>query len=442
MSDTNHTTSQPDQKRQRKVWPWAITAMVALLAALMLPARIPQKNKADLLEQIEAAGGYYTLDKSGRPETGPSLPGRGAKADDMEFAERFDRVEDLSLPLVDSELFCDSVVAFKSLELLKFDLANSADFNPETAARMTRLEWLEVTADREVKTPDYDFLAGCQSVERLVLTGGFHDDGFWKYLPDMKSLTSLEVTYGAQVRGDDIPDLSRSKLESITLSFDAGKRKFHNFELLLTAPRLRVLIVKKMVVDDSASGRFDSAPALEVLYLESANVTDRILPAVSRCQSLRVLNLSFNRITGESLDLLAPLPLEALYLRADPLTQDACRNLSEFATLQKLSLGSPGLQPAWLAAWVDSPLASNLSELSLSRTAAEDADVIVEVLMSFPKLAFLDINRNHISDDALLKLADHPSLKRLNVKGIMSAELVELFRERVNEQGKTFPEIH
>jgi hypothetical protein len=441
MSDTHHVTSGSDRKPPRKVWPWVIVSMVALLAAQLLPVSIPQKHDADLFERIDAAGGHYSIDTTGRPDAGPSPPKPGPMADGQEPEELFARVKDLTLPPVDSKLFRDAVAAFKSLETLEFDLANAAGFDRETAARMTRLEWLEVNADAEVHKTDYEFLAGCQSVERLILTGGFHDDGFWQYLPEMKSLTSLEVTYGPRVRGDGIPDLSESNLVSITMSHNAGQREFHNFASLLTAPHLRVLIVRETAVDAAASDRLTRPPALEQLDLTATNVTDSILPTLSQCTSMRVLDLSINQITGESLDLLASLPLEALYLDVNPLGEEAFRDLSEFATLKKLHLGNTRLKPTWLVHWEDSPLASHLTTLSLSGSPRGDGDVIVDVLMSFPKLAHLEINRNNISDDAILKLADHPSLRRLKFNGEVPGKLLKRFRTRVRKQGKIHPQI-
>jgi len=456
MTDTPHTSPEVRQKPARRLWPWAITSAVALLAALFLTVWVPQEQGEDLLARIKAAGGDYSINESARPEAGSFL-------DDIEYVELFDRVDRLFLPdsRVDSELFRDSVAAFTSLEELYFDLSNSPDFDREAASRLTELKVVFVTASPEPDTIDYEFLAGCANVEHLDLEGEFHNDGFWQYLPEMRSLTRLDIAEAENVCGEGIPDLSRSNLEVLEIygtphsgppmlrDLTSTPRRhiepceFHDFPSLLTAPRLRELTIKWIAVDNTAPGLIGSAPALEVLHLESAKATDRILPTLSQCTSLRVLYLDNNQLTGESLDLLASLPLAILVLDRNPLGEAAFRHLSQFDTLKDLHLSLVDVQPQWLACWKDSPLSRSLEVLTLKY---DGGDEVIDLLMSFPKLEELTIypGDQYPADQAeaaILKLADHPTLKSLTVPTRASPELIKQFRKKVKEQGRTYPEI-
>lgn len=448
MSDNNQSSSKTYQTPRRKLWPWAITSVVAVLAALFLTVWVPQEQGEELLQRIEAAGGSYTLDTSERPEAGSLL-------EDFEYVELFDRVDHLSLPKVDSELFRDAVAAFASLETLEFDLANSPDFDREAAARMTELDNLVVIADEQLEKTDYAFLAGCQSVESLYLSGDFHDDGFWEFLPEMNSLTEFDLRAGSNMRGQGIPDLSTSKILSIGIQGDGGTSGFHGFNKLLTAPAMKEITMLGMSLVESDPVKYASPPALESLCLCGGACPDGILTVVSEAKSLYELKLISCQLSGDSLDQLKSLPLERLILDENLLSADSCRDLSELKTLKVLSVKNTGIKSDWIKCWVSSPFSYSLTELYFAgrgeyvtptfgirdTTTNNLDDSAIDVLMEFSNLKELTIYQRDYSNDAILKLAGHPTLKRLNIEGKVSNWLIEQFGEKVKQQGKVYPEI-
>jgi hypothetical protein len=218
---------------------------------------------------------------------------------------------------------------------------------------------------------------------------------------------------------------------------------------------MKDLNMQNMSLIESDRVKYATPPALEKLYLASTIAEDGILTAVSEAKSLQELTLINCHLSGDALDLLASLPLVNLTLDYNPLSADACRGLSGFKALKNLSMKDTGIKSEWIECWAGSPLSSSLEALNLSgsglyRSAGFNPlipvgndldDRAIDVLLTFPKLKRLRIYQRSYSNEAILKLVDHPTLQRLNVDGKESSVLFEQFRKKMQEQGEIYPEI-
>jgi hypothetical protein len=297
-----------------------------------------------------------------------------------------------------------------------------------------------VTAYEDVGKADYGFLAGCESVKHLVLSGAFHDDGFWQFLPEMKSLERVVIEAGSKLHGEGIPNLSQSNFSNMGIKGVTTDCELRNVAELFTAGKLKELIVHHVRFNLTGNVPQIGPTSLTSLRLQLTIGTDQLIPILAQVKTLETVVFWNCRLTGETLDQLAAVPIQQIEFDMVPLTAAGLENLSKFSSLKNLVVRR-SVEPnsEWVNSWADSPLSSSLETLVLSPHGA--GDELIDDLNTFSDLKSLTITKGDISGPGILKLADHPTLEQLNIGGGFPRELIFDFRKKVNDRGAKIPQI-
>jgi Leucine-rich repeat (LRR) protein len=166
--------------------------------------------------------------------------------------------------------------------------------------------------------------------------------------------------------------------------------------------------------------------SLDLSYNELSAVTLRALAELRLGESLRVLSLSGNMLSGEALSaLLEELPALEQLSCADALLdpERACGLWSNarLMGLRRLDVSGGMIQTAELEALLDAAHEPSLTELKLARMALTDGDAsALARAPALSKLEVLDISQNRISArglELLLESAHLSSLTRLIAAG-------------------------
>lgn len=162
----------------------------------------------------------------------------------------------------------------------------------------------------------------------------------------------------------------------------------HNGDAALPAFRFLLL----------SSRELKSLPFPEVpfgLWLETAQVTDTDLEALSGFRQLQALNIQFTKVTGLGLKSLDGLP-RFHYLRMSASTSDVVKHLVALKQLRSLSIGGSGMTELRLEQLVQ------LKELrSLDLGYGKVTSKIIKQLTGMTQLQSLSLRGSEVKDDVL-----------------------------------------
>lgn len=163
-------------------------------------------------------------------------------------------------------------------------------------------------------------------------------------------------------------------------------------------------------------GRVSGEPIDRVSF-EKAGLADADLPVVARylqlLPALDTVDLSYNRLTGQTLDGLGQLDrLSTLYLNGNPLDDASLAVIGRLTGIRNLDISDTPASDAGIQKLAAN---QNLVELSLQQTGITDASAAV--LGTISNLAVLRLYWTNVSDASLGELRGLAHLRHLQVCG-------------------------
>jgi Leucine-rich repeat (LRR) protein len=213
----------------------------------------------------------------------------------------------------------------KSLKRLSVNDTAVGDDGLVHVARLKQLEELSLFGLR-ITDKGLQHLQGLTELTDLDLTNSLVTDQGLAHLAAMKNLSSLRL-HGASITDDGV-------------------------ERLIQFSHLATLHLSQTQVTDAGLERLAALKELQTLYIHP-HVTDAGLVYLAKCESLRVLGISDNRITDAGLVHVGKLTgLTNLFLDNTPITDAGLAHLSDlkellFLGLQGTKVTKAGVSQAW-----------------------------------------------------------------------------------------------
>lgn len=257
-------------------------------------------------------------------------------ADDLEYLATLQSLQEIEFGFagVSSEyVTIDADLAplakLKQLQSIQLCKQQMQDDDLKFVAALPRLEYLEFNADTN---PEGD-------------RGPVVTDRAAEYLGKAPALKHLII--------DGFPNLSDKFVDQVTAGvpglehFDVTSPALTDESLRLLAARcekLRWLDIGSPQFTDDGVRHLAAAKNLEMLWLESEQLTKGCVAAVAELKKLRQLELTVPTIDDQGVRTLAALPqLEILALRRPPLTDEQFARFRQHATLQSAFLNGSQL---------------------------------------------------------------------------------------------------
>ncbi|XP_050284091.1 receptor like protein 21-like isoform X7 [Quercus robur] len=164
--------------------------------------------------------------------------------------------------------------------------------------------------------------------------------------------------------------------------------------------------------------RFSALRKLEMLYLANNNFNNNILSSLSGISSLKILDLSDNKLNGSfhipGFERFSALhKLEMLYLANNHFNNNILSSLSGISSLKILDLGGNKLNGSFHI-----PAFSNLEELYLDDNEIDDfVTTTTKGSNNLPKLQVLELGWNKVNARIFKSLTTFTSLKILRMSG-------------------------
>lgn len=231
-----------------------------------------------------------------------------------------------------------------------YDYQHDKDFNDIPNAKKPGPAWL-----RNLIGDDYFMSVTVVSFGRLKFNSGFAQEldtlrGDLKRLPDLRVVNCMwcddEVL--KVVDGLDQLEFLTFRSRSAQLSHSLGNESLIHLRNLTN---LRHLYIQSRTLTGLSLSYISKLPHLEVLVLNSMQISDDDLVHLKNLNTLKRLHLDSCRIVGPGLAHLSKLPrLEELGLRSTEVTDSGLRHVSKLSNLRVLALRCGQLTDAGLAA--------------------------------------------------------------------------------------------
>jgi hypothetical protein len=210
-----------------------------------------------------------------------------------------------------------------------------------------------------------------------------------------------------------------SKQANLKSLHDAGEvlgvddsEAFRDVIIKARGPVRRLVVFEKQVTDDNAPD-LAGISGLEELGLSHLRLSDDALRHVAKISSLRSLTIHETPVGDKAIEHLKSLTdLTALSLTRTKITGRGIKSLAELRKLTSLRTDAmvTDHEIPVIAKFVE------LKELRLEDTRICD-DSLNLLRLRLPALEVLDLNSDAITDQAVLKLAEHPKLREVTIVG-------------------------
>jgi Leucine-rich repeat (LRR) protein len=360
------------------------------MAAGIWTAQAAEPPHADIVERVEAQGGFVVRD-SGGAIVEVSLARTWAADLDVERVAQITglRKLDLSFTYV-TDRGIEHLRGLRNLEELRLD---TAEFITDSAA---------------------SYLRGNQGLRRLVLRGTDITDVGMPYLAELTGLRSLDLSFTmlGDVGLESLPALT--ELQELRLGGD--RITGINLSFLKLLPNLEKL-------------SFHGIQRRNASACWSPLITDLDLDAISLLSGLEELDLGIGISLGMGGEPAAPGGGNCRVAGGIQVSDLGIAKLAKLKNLKQLDVSGAQLTPAGIAALRQLPL----ERLNVWNCPALD-DSAAKMLAAIPTLANLDLSYTSIGDEGLRSLAKLPRLEALYLTETkVTSEAVEAFRRQKPE---------
>jgi len=368
-----------------------LAAAAAWLAAATWTARGAEAPYADVVQRIEAQGGYVVRDTDGSIVE-VSLARTWATDNDIE-----------------------RVAGVESLKRLDLSFTYVTDRGIERLQQLRQLEDLTLDTAEFITDSAVSYLRANQGLRRLVFRGTDITDVALPYLAELTGLRSLDISFTmlGDVGLESLPALT--ELEELKLGGDRISGINLNFLKLL--PKLKKL-------------SFHGIQRRNAAACWSPLITDLDLDAISLLSGLEELDLGIGISLGMGGEPAAPGGGNCRVAGGVQVSDLGLAKLSKLKKLRRLDVSGGQLTPAGLKVLQGLP---QLERLSAWNCPALD-DSAGAVLAAIPSLVTLDVSYTSIGDEGLRSLASLPHLKTLYLTETkVTPDAVEAFRKNKPE---------
>jgi internalin A len=363
----------------------AVIAAVAIHATAYAQTAKPAAPYANVVERIDARGGYVVRDRDGTISE-VSLARTWATDNDVEFVAQIKTIKKLDLSF--------TYVTDRGIKYLS-QLRQLDDLNLDTA---------ELVTDASMAT-----LRGNPALRRLKVRGVDITDAGMPYVGEMTGLRSLDLSYTmlGDVGLENLPALS--ELEELKLGGDMITGLNLNFLKLL--PKLKRLSLNGVQRRNAGA-------------CWTPRITDLDLETIALLSGLEELDLGVGIGLGRGGKPAAPGGGNCRLTGGLQITDLGLAKLSALKNLKRLNVSGAKLTPAGLKVLAGLPL----DRLNLFACETLD-DSAAAVLAEMPTLTIIDLSYTPITDQALRQLAKLPALKNLYLTETkVTPEAVAAFR--------------
>ena len=204
-------------------------------------------------------------------------------------------------------------------------------------------------------------------------------------------------------------------------------------------PVRRLWLFERQMSDDNAPD-LAGIPGLEELGFSHLRLSDDAIRHVAKISSLRSLSIHETPIGDKAIEHIETLTgLAALSLRRTKITGPAIKGVSELRKLTSLRTDvSVTDDEAPTIAEI-----TGLKELRLENTKISD-DTLALLWRRLPALEILHLNSDFISDQGIVKLAEHPKLRNVVIAGRKASRAVveETLNKELGKRGGKAVWVH
>jgi internalin A len=364
-----------------------VAAAAVWLAAGTWIAQGAEAPYADVVERIEAQGGYAVRDADGNIV-------------EVSLARTWATDNDVA-----------RVAEIKSLKRLDLSFTYVTDRGIERLQQLPQLEDLTLDTAEFITDSAVSYLRANQSLRSMGFRGTDITDVALPYLAELTGLKSLDISFTmlGDVGLESLPALT--ELEELKLGGDRISGINLNFLKLL--PKLKKL-------------SFHGIQRRNAAACWSPLITDLDLDTISLLSGLEELDLGIGISLGMGGEPAAPGGGNCRVAGGIQVSDLGLAKLSKLKKLKRLDVSGAQLTPAGLKVLHGLP---QLERLSVWNCPALD-DSAGEVLAAIPSLVNLDVSYTSMGDGALRSLAGLPHLKELYLTETkVTPEAVEAFRK-------------
>jgi hypothetical protein len=301
---------------------------------------------------------------------------------------------------------------------------------------MESVNGVSLTPNAPLPASDLALLVGTWSLTHLEVWGPMESDG-WRQVGRLRNLNEFSVSWPALVvSAGEMEQLEGlPMLWSITLTGTAYElRGVRHFARLPSLKRLG--LNGRRPLDRSVAEHSAVVPSVRADVRDSDVVSFREFAASRSLQRFWVRDLQafaddhLIAMTTPLPDGTSPLPsLTVLHMTGTSVTRAGLRLVNNLPSLEVLNLDANDLGHGGLNGLKDN---STIQVLQLSDTHIADNDV--ETLLTISNLKDVNLRNSGITDQGLLRLGSHPSLRRMFVGGDVSDATVKTLRARLDCQ--------
>lgn len=372
-------------------WKMILAIAATWIAAGGWSARGAEAPRADVVERIEAQGGYVVRDADG-------------SIVEASLARTWATDNDVA-----------RIAEIKSLKRLDLSFTYVTDRGIERLRQLQQLEELTLDTAEFITDSAVSYLRANQGLRRLVLRGTDITDVALPYLAELTGLRSLDISFTmlGDVGLESLPALT--ELEELKLG---GTRiSGINLNFLKLLGKLRKL-------------SFHGIQRRNAAACWSPLITDLDLDAISLLSGLEELDLGIGISLGMGGEPAAPGGGNCRVAGGIQVSDLGLAKLSKLKKLRRLDVSGAQLTSAGLRVLQGLP---RLERLSVWNCAALD-DSAAATLAAIPSLVNLDASYTAMGDEGLRSLAALPHVKYLYLTETkVSPEAVEVFRKRKPE---------
>lgn len=367
--DSDHTlaTDSPQSPNRRALWPWVMSGIVLMLAALGLSFWWPMHRAGIVIEFLEGNHGYYQAQYN-HPEWTNFFLGKRT------FHPWFDEIDQINTNSArGNESFLKNLSSIRGLKELDLHLKSGSESSTESLSKLDQLEKLRLWGNHS-NIPSQSFV-GLKNLKFLQLGELVLDDSLWKTVTedlDLPYLSLLSCRFEGEVSNPKNSKLTKLFLYFCELdeSFGKGIAELSSLESLVVWGDLNIDFLRQVGTNRSLKDlsirsksvnqtEWDFICQIETLDTLSIWVSDSIssapalrsLSSISRSKNLREFSgFGNSSFTESNYDYLGELSnLKTLELHGMKFTYGLLWGIASIPQLTELHLGCQNTQPTdWL----------------------------------------------------------------------------------------------